>query len=570
MSISKVQAMVAMPLNKNSNILYYDVPNQNGQIDMKSSYQELEMVLYDASNNKVTNMRNIVLGHDGLYYNASCLFRNSTLKESKSNKVYQDMTYVNVLSNNLEYWTKGVNNIESDALYSGQGYVGSDNLIQSVFNNNYSDVNPIVRCPLSCLYPGDIGDSDALPQSADFEFRYLLEPQYNVLMRAVSTSSYVMSDMDNDESNKEFGNALVGATTLTASDYGTVVGTYYAAEMLVSVKYTDTAVEKTVIKRIETVIVDVTTTSIGSISFATPISANAITGVTISKLSNTPTIPCNDLLGAAADPTILTLTIATPPNVDLYVGTVIGVSYFDSSSLTQKTGTRTIGAISVDGSGNIATATLTEKLLFTAGAVNISIGPLYTNLDSYNWSVLSSYLILYRKNVPMVSPESMLISTFDSKNVQCVGGLDKFTYTFKASPNAFNCFVFTPNTTNLYSQADEYNQYMITVNEIHQLSSIYIPSVNSVIHLDNMVKTLGNSIVYKPKNLSNDRDNSIWTDIAPKMICGKIFNSMDKGETNEQDFNAEDNDVKVEMLTSTGNTTIAKTVYFFTEKFLKV
>ena len=120
-SIRKYPAMVAFPKTKYDNMLYFDVASENNQvIDMAASYLELEMALYDGSGAAVQDWSNISLGHDGIQYNSASLFRSSKLSESRTGKVIQDLLYVNMLSNNLEYWTKGENRVVSDSLFSGQ------------------------------------------------------------------------------------------------------------------------------------------------------------------------------------------------------------------------------------------------------------------------------------------------------------------------------------------------------------------------------------------------------------------------------------------------------------------
>ena len=69
-SIKKIQSSSAMPLNKRSNILRYDLGEEAGQVDMKASYLELQLTI-----DGVGDYVNIVTGRDGLLYNPACLFR---------------------------------------------------------------------------------------------------------------------------------------------------------------------------------------------------------------------------------------------------------------------------------------------------------------------------------------------------------------------------------------------------------------------------------------------------------------------------------------------------------------
>ena len=109
-NISKIPAAVAFPLTSTNNILPFVVGNEPGQIDMSASYLELELELDNLQYGSTgASYQNVVLGHDGLYYNPSCLIRSSKLAESNTGKIYQDLVYTNVISNNLEYFSKGSN-----------------------------------------------------------------------------------------------------------------------------------------------------------------------------------------------------------------------------------------------------------------------------------------------------------------------------------------------------------------------------------------------------------------------------------------------------------------------------
>jgi hypothetical protein len=563
-TIQRIPTSVATPLTVNNNQFYYDVSNQNGQIDHKSSYQELEMNLFDASGAKVTNLRNIVFGQDGLLYNASALFRLASLKESRTNKTYQDLTYVNILSNNLEYWTKGVNNIKADALYNGQGVVSSDGSVLSVFNNNYQDPNPTVRVPLSILYPGDLGSSEIFAQQEDLEYRYLLEPQYPVFMRAVDVNKYSTTSSTLG-TEKPFANALANATTLTGSELGVVIAENFEVGDEVLVTYTDASGN---IKQAVRVLTDVTVDAdptIGSIEFATALSSGAITTVTVQVYDITPgSIPCTvtDTTHIVPDPVL-------NPKQDVYVNTNILLSFMDASGNLDNQLNK-ISNLAYDGSGNINVITLATALP-SESVTQLSLVPLYTNLNNYTWQVLSANLVLYRTMTPMAMPDKIVMSAFDYRNVQAVSGLDKFSYTYKTPVNGYNTFLMMPSSTNMYSQLPEYGSYKYTVNN-KDITQIYVPLKNNVIHKDNMVRAFSNSLVYMPKNLSPYRDSDITKtfDFSPEIVPAKIFHSEIKGQLYLQDESQPDNDVKVEVFTSAGQTTSAKTVYLFIEKFVKV
>lgn len=558
-TIQRIPTGVALPLTVNNNEYYFDVSNQNGQIDHQASYQELEMNLYDASGAVVTNYRNIVFGQDGLLYNASALFRIASLVEARTNKKYQELTYVNILSNNLEYFTKGINNIKADALFNGQGVVGSDGSVLSVFNNQYPDKNPVVYIPLSILYPGDLGSSEMFPQEDDLTYRYFLETQYPVFMRAVDSNKYSNTSSVLGAS-KDFEDANAGELTLTASALGELGDLAVGDEVLVT--FTDGTV-KTAVRTLTVVTPD--GTDPGSITFVGPLSANAITDVSVQKFTITVgSFKCNP-----TSTTKLTLVTPTPANVDVYKNTQIVLSYIDASGNLQSMDNKIASLDAIDASGNIPAINLVTPLP-SASVTQLSFVPLYTNLNDFTWSVLSANLVLYRKMRPSANPESLLMSSFESKNVQVVAGLDKFSYDFKTPVNGYNTYVLMPNSTNLYSQLPEYGSYKYTVNE-QDLTTIYIPLKDNVLHKDNMVRVLSNSLTYLPQNLSKDKMPEISSEIYPEMVPGKIFQSQIKGDIlNVQDMMLPDNNVKVELFTSAGQSTTAKNVYLFVEKFMKV
>jgi hypothetical protein len=89
------------------------------------------------------------------------------------------------------------------------------------------------------------------------------------------------------------------------------------------------------------------------------------------------------------------------------------------------------------------------------------------------------------------------------------------------------------------------------------------------VHNDNVLRVLANSPFYQPKNLSNNRDKDIYSDLQPVIIPAKIFHSLVKSEPNVQDFNEPDNDIRIELVADTANglTTPQKTVYAFLEKY---
>lgn len=635
MPVRKIPSMVAYPITQNNNQIYYDIPNEQGTLDMQSSYVELELPLTDPSGNTPTDLHNVVFGHDGLLYNPSCLYRQSKLYGTQSHKKLYDMNYINILSNNLEYWTKGKNSIKADSLFNGQGATSYDNNVYSVFNNGYSDTVPVVKVPLSLLYHGSLGQSDMLPQNEAMEMRFLMESDYKCLMRAVnsklykvlnatpslsagdvpatSTTVFLLRDTNpvvpglvnitatinavqttlsrtvvnlTDIGNAaNFADGLANATVLTASALGTVVGNDYAVNQYVMVTYTPTGGDQTTaFKKVTVVTVDAGQ-NIGSLTLDSLFStvnftdvtvqvcptitissqldgANTASNITVSQTVVSGGVAC-DALQAAGLTLTLTDQTKTSSQIDLYKNTNVTVHYIDASGVYQ-TQSNKIVSLTLAGE-NVTTVVMTTQVPICQ---MVTLEPLYTNLDDYTWQVVNSHIVLYRRNIPMAHQQALLISDYESRNVQCVSGLSKFSYNFKFDNNTYNVYVMTPTNTNLYSQSQNFQTYLMSVNEIG-LTSIYIDK-DTIVHQDNMVRVLSNSQYNQPKNLNNQRDDEITQSQYPLMYPAKIFQSVLKGELNIQDFNKEDTDLRVEILAGSGLTTPACMVYAFGERFNKV
>ncbi|KAF2379146.1 hypothetical protein BSN82_17295, partial [Acinetobacter baylyi] len=103
-----------------------------------------------------------------------------------------------------KYWSKGANEVVSDAIYSGAGQKATDGDIYSVFSNEYPDANPTLKVPLSSLLCGSLGESDAFPQGGDLNLRLLLEPQYDLFMRAVPSQKYSEATVTASETSYPF------------------------------------------------------------------------------------------------------------------------------------------------------------------------------------------------------------------------------------------------------------------------------------------------------------------------------------------------------------------------------
>lgn len=572
-SIKKIQSLVNFPKSKYDNQIYFHVGADGSQIDMRASYVELEMSLAN-----LATYRNVVLGQDGMFYNASCLFRDAKLTESRSGKYIADNLYVNILSNNLEYYSKGCNNVVADALFDGKGHASGTNEIVSVFNNRYADSpSAVIRCPLSLLYPGSVGQSDLFPQEDDLTFRYLMEPQFRCFMRAVKANQYVsnhselpvdVNDLPIDRDN--CGDIPAGSAEVDPTALG-VVGTFTVGDRVL-IAGTLNGVSK-VFERTVTAITADAPPAIGHMTINAPIDVtDALENVFIVQLipyDTNNTINATDL---TATGNVLTLTANTPVDTDIYTNTTLLVKYTEFTPtgvqelITLET---TVTNLGITGS-NITSITLANSITLPAGSIaaNISLQPLYTNLTN-DWSLDNAHLILYRRKIQMAHQSKMLVSNFSSVNMSMVGGLNRFQYSLKAPNNTYNCYVFTPDATNLFSTAGGLQDYLISVNDI-PLTSIYVNSNNSAVHKDNLNRVFGNSPYYQPKSLVGNRDKEIVNGFEPTMFVGKVFHSLKKGDPQVLPFDEPDRNIKIELVAADGSTTPTRNMYVFLEKWSSV
>jgi len=561
MSISKIPSLVAMPLNKSVNQLYFTTSDER-PVDMRASFIELELSL------DTTNNTNVVLGHDGLMYPPSCLFRSAKLTKTQTGEVVQDLNYVNILDANLRHYSVGCNQVVADSIYSGAGHRTPQGEIVSIFNNSYPDQNPTLKVPLESLYPGSLGQSPVVPMgSGDVEFRYLLEPQYNVLMRAVPSGVYDQGTAGVSTAYA-FDNVNSGITALSASALGTIAN--FVSNDFVIIKGTigGGGGADYWVRQVGTVTADAPPTE-GSFTFTPALSTTqAVSSITVQKITSNTYV-----LGAQAIETttnILTLNTPYSATKDLYAGTNVKVHYdIITASGGDIVPTVLDTTISLVSGSPISTVTLANNITLTSNQVafNIWIEPLYTNLDSNNWSVTSAHLVLYRRNLN-VKAQKMLVQNFQSVNVQCVGGLNRFMYSYKTpGNNTFNAYAITPSDTNLYGVRQGIAQYLYSLDE-RPLTSIYIDTNPlSSVHQDNVMRCGANSPVYKIKNLRGNRDREIQSEIEPFVFPAKLFSAMINGEDNVQP-EGQDRNLRLELVPTT--VTQACNVFVFFEKHQEI
>lgn len=566
-TIAKIPSMVAFPLSKNSNQLYFDISDDGGQIDMASSYVELEVSIPQIAG---ANYKNVVLGRSGIQYNPSCFFRTAKLFQPRTQKTLQDLTYVNLLSQNLTYYSQGCNEVDANGLWSGAGQASNDVTsgdVLSVFNNTYSDSTAVIKCPLSLLFPGSLGASDQLPMNgSDLRAYFLLEPQYKLFQRAIMSGLYDVTGTDVGTSYN-FGGGDAGATVFTAGAEGIVAN--FTVDQLVSVSYVDTDVTYVVVRQIKAIAPDAGGNA-GTVTLNTALSANAVTVVTITTLvNNNAGIPCVNVATT-------TDVVGCPQSnsFDLYVGTTVNITAsifnFVTSVVTPfvPANPYTITQITA---GDPTEVTLSSELVVPADSIlyNVTMTPLYTNLDN-DWSLVNSHLVLYRRKDPSANQAKMLLSTFNSVNFAMLGGLSRFMYSIKAPVNTYNCYALTPDQENMVSVKSTLSEYRVYVDD-KPLTSIYVPIEGSAIYYDNLIRVLENSSEYSAKNLQKNRDYKIQSNIEPYIYTGKLFHNMVRNEPNVQNFDIPDINIKLELIAGTGTTGTPQTnVYLFTEQYVLV
>jgi hypothetical protein len=469
---------------------------------------------------------------------------------------------------NLNYWTQGKNDIKANTLYNGMGSAVQDGEVFSVFNNTYPDRNPTIRIPLKELYPSSIGASDMFPADESLSMVYFLEPFYR-LFQSLSKSSYVapvQAAAIANPANLAFTSDGEDQSVLTPAATGQLVG--YAVGQYVALIVGDNAAA---VYKITTVTPDAGQT-IGSLTVDSLVTAGA---VTVSKvypaaIVTAGTVACNNVVGQDVPVSSITATTAGQAPA---VGTTIQVSYFEYTPgmvLTDFTTLQSSSYVKVSTSaGGVVTTSdpiFTSNLPDGSNLYGVTIDVLTgTNLDNYDWKILDSHLVIYRRNVPMVRNKNMLVSNFESMNVQMAGGVDKFFYTFLVDKSCYNAYALVPTGDNLYSQQQNISQYQYSVDG-KPLTSIYLPSLSSL-HNDNLMRVLNNSPYYPPKNLNQDRDDEEApnpTDINPIMYPAKVYPSMRKGEPVVNEDIGRTN-LKLELKSAA--TTPAANVYLFCEKY---
>lgn len=568
MSITRNPSLNSFPVNKTNSQLNFLVPMDERPIDMLSSYVELEVDIPT-----LANKRNVCLGQDGFQYEPSCFFRSVKLEDAGRGVVTQT-NYINVLNENLKYISCSENDKLSESIYNGGAHNNpnapnaSAHELVSVFNNAYPDSPyPVIRCPVSSLIKGELGES-LYQQKGDLTLRTNLEPSYPLFSRLVEAFVYtgtVETDGELYTIQNTVANApalLTGATTLPSDlvedEYALIFG-LNDGEAFARVRRID----------------DIGASGINfAIQLDQPIGSTTdpLTNVRITHIKDSHEIQCVDLGQSSAT---LTLKTAYPPNKDIYYSatekTKVKVNYMvynaSSDEVVMQSLLTTVVDGEVNGDDDITEITLAHQLVLPAGGqklIFISVEPIFTNLVR-DYQIQNAHLVLYRRNQKVKEGKQMVVSSFASNAVQCVANLDRFVHSVPAlSNNCFNAYVLTPSATNMISQRQNFTQYLLSIDEL-QLTQVYL-QLGSVLHKENVLRTFSNSPTEKPMNLKTNRDRYIAKsgEITQDLVVGKIYSSMLGGEMNIQPV-GNSRTLKIDM---EATSTLATNVLIFTEQYM--
>jgi hypothetical protein len=562
MSITRNPSINSFPVNKTNNQMSFLVPMDERPIDMLSSYVELEVDIPT-----LANKRNVCLGQDGFQYEPSCFFRSVKLEDAGRGVVTQT-NYVNVLNENLKYISCSENDKLSESIYNGSAHnnpnapSASAHELVTVFNNAYPDSPyPVIRCPVSSLIKGELGEA-MYQQKGDLTLRTNLEPSYPLFQRAVEAFVYT-GDVE-----------ATGVPYLLADAAGitNVFTTSGSGEDLFDENYAIISASDPTLTRLRK-ITDITAPVSGVRTITLDQTVPLATGRTITNVSDSHEIRCNDLTQSQAT---LTISAATPysKTKDIYYSstekTKVKVNYMvynaDSDEVVMQSVLRTVVDGSVSGD-NLATIVLDSQLVLPSSGqklIFISVEPIFTNLVR-DYQIQNAHLVLYRRNQKVKEGKQMVVSSFASNAVQCVANLDRFVHSVPAlSNNCFNAFVLTPSATNMISQRQNFTQYLLSIDEL-QLTQVYL-QLGSVLHKENVLRTFSNSPTEKPMNLKTNRDRYIAKsgEITQDLVVGKIYSSMLGGEMNIQPV-GNSRTLKIDM---EATSTLATNVLIFTEQYM--
>ena len=581
-SIRKIQSNVALPLTPQQNILTFDIPQDQGVIDMSSSYVSLEISLKGLSTQE--DYRNITLGQDGFQYSESCLFRNTQLREGGTSNVLSEVNFCNIIAQNLHFVGEGHERRKALATVNGSGHVQANDAaiggVVSIFNNQYNDPVPVLKVSLEDLFLGTLGNSDAVPTFGDLAMRFLLENKYKCFQRSVPTGVYSVGGED-FTGNIPSADTLANITVITATPATPPAVNDFTGYEVDDTVYVFCQLDAVPVVLIRTVAaVD---PAFLNITLTAPLdpAVNA-TNVQVNKLSydtrKTQIVPITgntSTLTFAEGSTYGVKQDIYAPLANVNVGTVCNIKYrlIDNegnvSTVVNSVLATVVSTTTRDAGVHLNTITFDKTIDIgtSYASFDLHIEPLYTNLLT-DYSISGAHLVVYRRNIPFAKPKSMLLTQYKSQQIAMVGGLQKFQYTFQVDNNVYNAYFLTPSETNMLSVSHQkLSQYQYFVNGV-ALTTIPMP-LNSSFHYDNLTRTFLNSEIYKPVNIAPYRDTEIITNIRPICIPAKLFNSIDtKGNVNVQEPGMKA--LRVEVDTLDDETTPSLNTYMVLECYVDV
>lgn len=560
----RIPSNVAFPLSKTNNILTFSSQGTPVPVNHSLSYVELEVQL---SNLGSAGYTDVCLGRGGNYYTPSAIVRNASLVETSSGKQYANLQYVNVLNQTLQYYNQGSASVVGGSiLANGAGvYDPTSGDVLSTFNNTYTDDSIILRVPLSEVFPGDVGSSEALPLGSDVNYNLLLEPQYKLFQRVYPQTDLVPSKTTLGIA-VNFVSVQPNTTTVTALAVGTVGN--YNQNQTILVKFTESGVEK-VVQRVITSITPDDGQTPGALVINTALTTTA-------PADPVQVIPyTNTNLYAFEPKTVDSDTYifnTSKPRANLSIGEVMKchVTLTDFTTSEEEEFYVKIVSLTPPTTGDITSITakfINPGTLTTTNSwlVNGYLEPASDDLDSSSWTVTNAHLVLFHNNVNLKVPKKAVVSNWESQNVQMLKDTQLFRYNFQIRDSTFNALVFLNDGDTLFSQALGIDQYLLAVNEV-PLTSVYMP-LGSSLHQDNVMRCLDNSPVYKPNNLKAKKNDEIEESVEVCMIPGKIHRSSVNGEPMVQDGSSYNN-FRVELQPKT--LTQQCNVFVFCEKWASV
>jgi len=575
-SFSKIPAVNSFPLDAQNNMMIFQANNSGEAVDFSTSYIEMEIGLLNSDGSKYTNTKNLIVGDSGTPYTPSAPVRQSRLSNSSTGTTYQDLMYVNIIDNNINHHALSENEQRCESLYNGSGHVNPANKeVVSIFNNSYADANPVLKVPFRNLFPGSLGVSDAVPVGTGvLEHRMLLENQFNWLTKAVPVG-YYPEGIQTISAGITCNNIGISAVQCTASQVGSFTAGFLSPQdevIITGLLGTSPNTHASVSRYVNVYTPDAGATA-GNFTFSGGAISTTVgfSNVSVVKVSNTNDLGCETL---DDDSAVLTLNanIAYTEIPHLEVGTTCRINATSVDAYGVQT-SYTLKSKVVDLSPGeiLSSITFADSLKVPVNGVlaNIWFEPLYTNwsdISGVKWQIAAAHMVLVRKNIKMKS-QKVLVSAFESLNVACQKDMGRFLFTFQTRPETFNAYALTPTDDNMYSQTqDSFGSFLFTLDD-KPLTSIYLQLDKSTAR-DNLQRVMGNSPVYKVKNLKPTKDSELVSELEVQLYPAKLYQSTINDEPEVLQGN--ERKLRVELVPKAGKKTPQTQVFLCVEKWVEL